>query len=1382
MKLPQVENASLSGPGSLGVTYPLFKWIFIGAKSPDNERDQRIKGVLAHELCHYVMKLVYENNENPYYKHWVEVINIFEAVVTVIDKWSAAYSEDQDDECDGIISSVFTHYDSIDFHPELIVRVMQILTQYDDDDEKSTHLQEKYKELFNYFRIHVWPEMQKFNLKIREDVKKMNRIMELLPAVINRKLELIESKNVNEMINNEITIISTNVPKLLLIDLVSQLHGTYGDIFKAQNIFIDPEKLKNQEIFDDLKQLLDQNIDLNVFVDYSKEICENLENFVDKKSLRFIFIVLVNSQTVKLIQMSAKKDLNPITTEVNYNWTDLTAPSQKNLLQNKLNFQNNSNCTFLDLIKIESGDDQLVTNPAVAEDDEKLVQIFSEIVDCELLNFILENEPIIVNTNFETQVDSQNFTFLFQPRDFIQQKDIKIQKKHPKTFATSKISKMSQQELLKQVKHKKYILISDIAGSGKSWVMKNITNTIHQIHPTKWITYVDLKQFIKEFKCQKFKPEFSNFLVDKILKLKADKFEAKLISKMYEIGKVLIIFDGFDEIAPDCAEFVSQLAQSFESNGGNQMWIATRDYFEVDLQKELENAATYKISSFTDKDGVDFIVKSWMLKDLESVAESKFKSKDDFEKSIKLSKNFEVYNQIARRIVNKVVISDTRSVGMPQLFKMIAENFKDNKDATIAIKKFIIYQTFAKKLYERWSSAKGEIRKNTNTESQYYELNYQKFHQYSAIKNLFLDLLENLFPDNDECEWCVAEVIACGLMTKIGDDYYFLHETFCEFYVADYIAWILKNKTKFKDKFCELFARVLTIKKFEMIRVFLSDVIEDSSILAKVQGKMKKQIKYFNEITNFHHYFSKFNEHFACFVIEVLKNGDYEKVRAILFDTAESICADTLNSELFSKYQDFIVNFLTVDDLKKFIQEQLAFHKFIQSSRDVEIFEDFVIKAAAKTNEEFIQNSFKLVSSDGFEENICSFLVRSSSLGANKMDKFMEIIQKFLKSSEILELIKNCNKNQENILQVCIKTADKEKLQVLWTAAEKIQNSSNFREIIQQADSMRKSILHNVRIINNIDFQGTFMHLLTNTFDNKEELKDFLLQKDFNFIHDLIEKDEDPATIELILNILKNYFTASQFQEILLQKHKRDRNLLQMAGFKSKKLQTHQFLWQLYRDFFKDDQEFLDVIKQVDFFGNNIIQIAVYELPNEFFDFMMNELEKDPKPNEIVKILSNINKWNRNVLQSESKWTKSAELHENLWNKFRKYFKSNEILDFITHVDKFGNHLLFNAVENNKREFVELIWKDIKSFMSHDEQIQYLKVENNDGKNLLQMCFGNKEYFNEVYEWIQDVMAEYKIHLETMTRKKLLTEKYPVRKCCKIPKWVCKLTLIEEDI
>lgn len=53
---------------SPGTTNLLNKHIFIGAKSNSNN-EQKIKGIIATEICHYAMQLVYQNNMMPFYQY-----------------------------------------------------------------------------------------------------------------------------------------------------------------------------------------------------------------------------------------------------------------------------------------------------------------------------------------------------------------------------------------------------------------------------------------------------------------------------------------------------------------------------------------------------------------------------------------------------------------------------------------------------------------------------------------------------------------------------------------------------------------------------------------------------------------------------------------------------------------------------------------------------------------------------------------------------------------------------------------------------------------------------------------------------------------------------------------------------------------------------------------------------------------------------------------------------------------------------------------------------------------------------------------------------------------------------------------------------------------
>jgi len=143
---------------------------------------------------------------------------------------------------------------------------------------------------------------------------------------------------------------------------------------------------------------------------------------------------------------------------------------------------------------------------------------------------ILENKELFINSTKELDPNEKCFEILNQPREFLRKEKDKNNQKTLQSDSeqdSNEIPEISQEELLSEVKNQKYVLISDKAGNGKSWAMKNLTKILREQIPTRWVTYVDLKQFIKEFKEQKDEPEFSTFIVEKILK-PDHKFEAKI--------------------------------------------------------------------------------------------------------------------------------------------------------------------------------------------------------------------------------------------------------------------------------------------------------------------------------------------------------------------------------------------------------------------------------------------------------------------------------------------------------------------------------------------------------------------------------------------------------------------------------------------------------------------------------------------------------------------------------------------------------------------------------------------------------------------------------------------------------------------------------------
>ena len=229
--------------------YPGRRWIFVGAKSSENNnREHQIKGVLAHELCHYVMKIIYENNEEPY----MPCMNDrgkklrFNEIVEGFGEWFNAEDKNRDDGCEGIISSVFRCYNKEDWLAELIVRVPHIYAHFDNDAGKIRELEDFYKILFDYYEQFVVPDMIKFDLIEREKVRELNKTFKILPSISDLNFEFVDSNYIEVLLQNGPTFVKANIPKLLYSEInkccynlviVIALKYTQSDLIKRQELY-----------------------------------------------------------------------------------------------------------------------------------------------------------------------------------------------------------------------------------------------------------------------------------------------------------------------------------------------------------------------------------------------------------------------------------------------------------------------------------------------------------------------------------------------------------------------------------------------------------------------------------------------------------------------------------------------------------------------------------------------------------------------------------------------------------------------------------------------------------------------------------------------------------------------------------------------------------------------------------------------------------------------------------------------------------------------------------------------------------------------------------------------------------------------------------------
>lgn len=1265
------------------------KQIFVGAESLDfKNREQTIKGVIVHELCHYALSLVFENKENPYYEFDDEKTKEFEQIVTAYRKYEETQL-DLDDGCGGILSNVYQKYKEDEKHCELIVIAPQIQVEFDDNKEEIKKLESKYELLFKFMENHVMHEMERFNLKSRNDVRNFNNISTIFLEIKNLSQNIKILKNANNFNGKNYVIVQTNVQKLFLLNSFVNLQEKYKSLLNARNIFTSTDILEKSSNFD---QLLLRTKPLYVFINCTSQPKLNFKNLQKKKISTFIFVVKCKSDFEKVKEFLQQEGITADEISENFTWNDLSYESQNYLVQSKVLFQE---CTSLSLVDI-------IPVSMKTQEQPLTKNIFEELIDDDLLNLLIERQEIKLNSRITDQSINKNFKFLFQPRKFLRiQKNMKSQLPNDNT-----ISILTHEQLLESVKNEKFVVISDIAGTGKSWQLIKTGEILRNIYPKKWTSYIDLKQCIRAFKSFENNQDFELFLINHILKPE-NEFESKIFKTLYESGNVIILFDGLDEIAPDYIEFVHKLIKSFKFNNGNQLWIATRDYFENELKEKLKINTVYKLDKFTQEENNFMLATNWLLHDFEKNLDDI--PENNFLKWIENSPNYQSYQKTAQDLTAKILFSDDQSIGSPLFYKMTADIFKDDKNQIVKVTVPEVYKKFIKIQFLRWSKEKGEIRENASVEQNINNtLSHREIHQLFAMISLFPECSEFCDLDIIDCNWKVDEIVACGIVSIKDEIYYFPHETFREYYAADFIVRVICGKKPDIINLCKYLIMFLTIKKYRVIRMFLNEAISDDTVDKKIIQHMPKISKEFytniDLLNNLSNIFEENLEHLGKFLINLFKVGKYEDVKVIFTNNKGIINLIFENSTMFAHFKDLFVNNLNVDNTKNFILEFKIYQKLASLAINEDDAKKFILDIETKTGSTFSKEALKV--QNEFDDNILFCLVQSKISSISKIKSFFELLLSSMCDNDLIELMKQRNYKGWNILHAVIDSNDIEKLDYLWHELKTFMDSRNlkhmFKDLCIQKSSDQNNILHFSASSLNPNFHEIFWnHLLQENILTLEELSQLIIQKDqksINFVHSLVMMS-NPCIIEKVFEILKNNLNEIQYLEILNSKGVEEKNLLHIAACSSKDIRTHKFLWKIFKDSCKSTDEFLKILEQTDENDNNIFNIAASFITKEILEFMDEELQKIASNDKIKELMCNLNIFMTNMCQLAAHNNKSLEFFEMLWSIIWKRFNSSEILELITHANKLGNNFLIVTIAKNKKEVINFTWNIILKFL-----------------------------------------------------------------------------------
>jgi len=395
------------------------------------------------------------------------------------------------------------------------------------------------------------------------------------------------------------------------------------------------------------------------------------------------------------------------------------------------------------------------------------------------------------------------------------------------------------------------------------------------------------------------------------------------------------------------------------------------------------------------------------------------------------------------------------------------------------------------------------------------------------------------------------------------------------------------------------------------------------------------------------------------------------------------------------------------------------------------------IRIKGNDDDDFVKESLMSMDEEG---NIFYYLCNSASSEDFSVEEYLKTLQNYLNPEKIFNLMKNCNRNGENIFHVIVRAGNGSELvkwlEGVWNFAQSNNLLNEHNELLLQTNSNYHNFLDLSVNNNSFEFHQTLWDCLKDLFTNYGILNICVRKNENNFVHLLLQNNGNPQIIEHIFNIFKSKLTEAEFVEVLNSRGHLGTNLLQTAVMNTKNIEIFKIMWNLLLDFYKTD--FPHILIEVDNVGRNIISVAACHSSGKHFNLLIDYLKSKLSIIEIKEMLFSFST-RQSPLHYAVCNNKDLTLHEALWTHVSQHFSEPEIKIIIKCVDKKGDNLLHCAVRWNTKEIVELTWNKIESYLDPNEHVEYLNANGYEGKNLFEMSLDNKNHPN-VQEWVQSII------------------------------------------
>jgi ankyrin repeat protein len=627
---------------------------------------------------------------------------------------------------------------------------------------------------------------------------------------------------------------------------------------KSGYIFVSAEQFENQEkaqaIYEAFQSDTHQTLIIDCSCKYDRSVADvlaTLNSFSDKRKIIFMAV----TDVAESLQDKLKKYQAKIMYDRDYTWSDLTTDSQNELLKTAVSFQGSAVslnelisakspvAKFLplaDLLErktleigkhlLTSTADGCIENYYIPRTFNHQVAIKKDILGKELSDLVATNEQEFrqfcqdnLERNVHWLLEDKSGRLIWQQS----QGSVRALHEYIDTQNSLPYTPENLDKFLQQAQCQKVMLISDTAGMGKTTVLTHLSKQMKQKFPTYWVVKIDLNDHTDVLEAQmKQKIGTDEFLSGKLLELHHP-FEKELFKQccqgLEEASKVVLMFDGFDDMSPKYQQTVLDLLEDLnplKQPWIEQLWVTTRPHLRVELEDNLQQLC-YTLEPFSKDNQVGFLTKFW-------------------HQHLKLEKgNQQQLETYARVLIEKLAqsVSDKEKefTGIPLQTQMLAETFEEEvkmfclsqKSEPVLAKQLCHVDLYRKCIENKWNIfiQRGEIAKEQHTHSVFHDISVTKTHQKLALEIVFPEL-KDVVLKLEEPDMLAPEAISrIGIVQYIDDKPHFIHHTFAEYYVADFLVTQLTGETCFLLEVLNILFKILLGAAYRVIRFFVAGLL-----------------------------------------------------------------------------------------------------------------------------------------------------------------------------------------------------------------------------------------------------------------------------------------------------------------------------------------------------------------------------------------------------------------------------------------------------------------------------------------------------------------------------------------------------------------------------